>query len=153
MMLERDVPLVPTFLVIEEMLREDRVSSGVTPPWAVAKVRELVGEIEPRFRHAVERGVRIVMGTDGGLGSHLPTEVSLMVEHGLPPLAALRAATIDAARLLGLDSEIGTLEAGKIADVLLLDGDPIAEPSLWRDPSRIATVVQAGRVVADRRAT
>jgi imidazolonepropionase-like amidohydrolase len=151
LMLERGVPLVPTFLITEEMLREDRVASGVTPPWAVAKMRELLGEIEPRFRHAVERGVRIAMGTDGGVGSHLPTEVSLMVERGLAPLTALRAATIEAARLLGLDAEIGTLELGKVADILLLDGDPIAEPSLWRDPSRIAVVVQAGRVVADRR--
>ncbi len=151
LMLERDVPLVPTFLIIEEMLREDRVDSGVTPPWAVEKVRVLVGEIEPRFRHAVERGVRIAMGTDGGVGSNLPTELSLMVEHGMSPLASLRAATIDAARLLGLDGEIGTLEAGKAADVLLVDGDPIAEPALWRDPARIVTVVQGGRVVADRR--
>jgi imidazolonepropionase-like amidohydrolase len=151
LMLERDVPLVPTFLIVEEMLREDRVASGVTPPWAVAKVRELMGEIEPRFRHAVERGVRIAMGTDGGMGSHLPAEVSLMVDKGLAPLTALRAATIEAARLLGLDTEIGTLETGKFADILLLNGDPIAEPSLWRDPSRIAMVVQAGRVVADRR--
>ena len=151
LMLERDVPLVPTFLIIEEMLREDRVDSGVTPPWAVEKVRVLVEEIEPRFRHAVERGVRIAMGTDGGVGSHLPTELSLMVEHGMSPLASLRAATIDAARLLGLDGEIGTLEAGKAADLLLVDGDPIAEPALWRDPARTVTVIQGGRVVADRR--
>ena len=74
-----------------------------------------------------------------------------MVEHGLSPLASLRAATIDAARLLGLDGEIGTLEAGKAADVVLVDGDPIAEPALWRDPARIVTVIQGGRVVADRR--
>lgn len=152
LMLERDVPLVPTFLVIEEMLREDRVESGVTPSWAVTKVRELLVHLDPQFRHAVERGVRVAMGTDGGLGSHLPTELSLMVEHGLSPLAALGAATIEASRLLGLGGEIGTLEPGKMADVLLIDGDPIAEPSLWRDPARVVMVVQAGSVVADRRA-
>lgn len=50
-------------------------------------------------------------------------------------------------------AEIGTLEPGKVADILLIDGDPIAEPSLWREPSRITTVVQAGRIVADRRPT
>jgi imidazolonepropionase-like amidohydrolase len=153
MMLARDVSLVPTFLIVEEMLREDRVASGVTPSWAVEKALELRGEAEPRFRHAVERGVRVAMGTDGGLGSHLPTELSLLVDHGLSPLAALRAATIDAARLLGLDADIGTLEPGKVADILLIDGDPMAEPSLWREPSRITTVVRAGRVVADRRPT
>lgn len=153
MMLERDVPLVPTFLIVEEMLREDRVSSGVTPPWAVEKARVLLAEMEPRFRHAVERGVRIAMGTDGGFGSHLPTELSLMVEHGLSPLGALRAATMEAARLLDLEEEVGTLEVGKIGDILLLGGDPLSEPSLWREPSGIAMVVQAGRVVANGEGT
>ena len=151
LMLERGVPLVPTFLATEEMLREDRVTSGATPPWAVEKVKALVAGQGPVFRHAVERGVRIAMGTDGGGGTHLPAELSLMVENGLSPLGALRAATIDAARLLGLDDRIGTLEPGKAADVLLIDGDPLTEPSLWRDPKRVALVVQEGRVVADRR--
>jgi imidazolonepropionase-like amidohydrolase len=152
LMLERDVPLVPTFLILEEMLREDRVARGVTPPWAVEKVRQLLPGMDRTFRHAVERGVRIAMGTDGGNGSHLPTELALMVEHGVSPLASLRAATIEAARLLGLDAEIGTLEVGKIADLVLVDGDPLEEPSLWREPSRISIVIQAGRIVADRRA-
>jgi imidazolonepropionase-like amidohydrolase len=58
---------------------------------------------------------------------------------------------MDAARLLGLDREIGTLEVGKVADLLLVAGDPIAEPALWRVPARIVTVIQGGRVVADRR--
>ncbi len=75
-----------------------------------------------------------------------------MVEHGLSPVAALRAATIDAARLLGLDAEIGTLEPGKVADILLVDGDPIANPSLWREPASVSLVVKGGRIVADRRA-
>jgi imidazolonepropionase-like amidohydrolase len=151
LMLERGVPLVPTFLIIEEMLREDRVASGATPPWAAEKVQGLLAQMEPRFRHAVERGVRIAMGTDGGNGSHLPSELSLMVEHGLSPLGALRAATIEAARLLDLQDEVGTLEPGKVGDVLLVGGDPLAEPALWRDPTRVAMVVQGGRIAADRR--
>ena len=152
MMLERGVPLVPTFLVTEEMLREDRVASGATPPWAVEKVQALIAQEGPVFRHAVERGVRIAMGTDGGRDSHLPAELSLMVENGLSPLGALRAATMEAAQLLGLDGEIGTLEPTKAADLLLVDGDPLEEPSLWRDPARVQVVIQGGRIVADRRA-
>jgi imidazolonepropionase-like amidohydrolase len=151
LLLARDVPLVPTFLVAEEMLREDRVASGETPPWAVEKGRALIADMGPRFRHAVERGVRVVMGTDGVHGSHLPTELSLMVEHGLEPRAALAAATSEAAGLLGLGADIGTLEVGKIADLVLVDGDPLDEPSLWRDPGRLRLVVQGGRIVADRR--
>ena len=151
LMLERRVPLVPTFLINEEMLRPDRVESGATPPWAAEKNRQLWAALGPTFRHAVERGVPIAMGTDGVAHSHLPTELSLMVEHGLSPLGALHAATIEAARLLGLDAEVGTLEPGKVGDIVLVDGDPLAEPALWRDPARIALVVQAGRIVIDRR--
>jgi imidazolonepropionase-like amidohydrolase len=151
LMLAGDVALVPTFLIVEEMLRPDRVEDGTTPPWAVEKVERMRGRQRESFAEAVRRGVRVAMGTDGGAGSHLPSELALMVEAGLDPLGALRAATIDAARLLGLDREVGTLEAGKVADLVLVSGDPLAEPALWRDPSRIALVAQAGRVVADRR--
>ena len=150
LMLEREVPLVPTFLVTEEMLAPERIESGATPPWAVEKAQVLLADMEPRFRHAVERGVRVAMGTDGVQGSHLPSELALMASHGLSPLAALRAATIEAARLLGIDAEVGTLELGKQADVLLLDFDPLADPEAWRDASKLAAVVQGGIVRAYR---
>jgi imidazolonepropionase-like amidohydrolase len=91
------------------------------------------------------------MGTDGVRGEHLPAELRLMVDHGLSPLLALRAATIEAARLLDLDADLGTIEPGKIADLVLVNGDPIAEPELWSDPARVVGVIQAGTVVADRR--
>ena len=151
LMLAADVPLVPTFLIVEEMLRPDRVEGGVTPPWAVEKIRGMMGRQRETFTEAVRRGVRVVMGTDGTAGSHLPAELSLMVEAGLDPFAALRAATAEAARLLDVADDVGTLEAGKVADLTLVAGDPLAEPALWRDPARIAMVVQAGKVVADRR--
>ncbi len=151
LMLAGDVPLVPTFLIVEEMLRPDRVSQGVTPPWAVDKIRHLMDRQRETFAEAVRRGVRVVMGTDGGAGSHLPSELALMVEAGLDPFAALRAATSEAARLLGIADEVGTLEPGKAADLILVSGDPLAEPALWRDHARIALVARAGRIVADRR--
>jgi imidazolonepropionase-like amidohydrolase len=150
LMLERDVPLVPTFQVSHRMLEPDLVERGVTPPWAVEKQQALMADLDRNFRHAVERGIRIVMGTDGVRDEHLPVELAWMVEHGMTPLAALGAATIEAARLLDL-AEVGTIEAGKLADVILVDGDPLTEPQLWRDPARVVAVVQAGRVVTDRR--
>jgi imidazolonepropionase-like amidohydrolase len=146
-----DVALVPTFLIVEEMLRPDRVEQGVTPPWAVEKIRLMMGRQRATFAEAARRGVRIAMGTDGTAGSHLPAELSLMVEAGLDPFAAFRAATVEAAHLLDVADEVGTLEPGKVADLILVAGDPLAEPALWRDPARIALVAQAGRVVADRR--
>lgn len=150
LMLARDVPLVPTFLVIDEMLTPERLANGATPPWAAEKVQVLLADMEPRFKHAVARGVRVAMGTDGVQGSHLPSELALMVRYGLSPLASLRAATMEGARLLGLEAVVGTLEAGKLADLAVLDFDPLADPDLWRDPARVHVVVQGGEVVARR---
>ena len=69
----------------------------------------------------------------------------------LAVLSALGAATIEAADLLDLGADLGTIEAGKIADLVVMNGDPLTEPTLWADPARVVGVVQAGRVVADRR--
>ncbi|HXI45065.1 MAG TPA: amidohydrolase family protein [Candidatus Acidoferrales bacterium] len=151
LMLERGVPLVPTFLISYKMLEPALVEQGITPPWAVEKQQALMPDLDRNFRHAVERGLRVAMGTDGVRDDHLPRELSHMVDHGLSPLRALRAATIEAARLLDLDADLGTIEPGKLADLAVVTGDPLTEPALWGDPARIVAVVQGGRVVADRR--
>ena len=151
LMLERDVPLVPTFQISYRMLEPDLVERGITPPWAVEKQQALMPALERTFRHAVERGLRIAMGTDGVRGEHLPIELSHMVRNGLSPLASLRAATIEAARLLDLADDVGTIEAGKIADLVLVSGDPLTEPTLWEDAARLLAVIQGGRIVIDRR--
>ena len=114
-------------------------------------MRYLFTRQQVNFRHAVERGVRVVMGTDSFSGMYPPAELAYLSEFGLGPFRAIQAATVDAARLLGLSEEIGTLEPGKQADFIAVSGDPLAEPALWRDPARIVLVVQGGRVVVDRR--
>jgi imidazolonepropionase-like amidohydrolase len=149
-MLEHDVPLVPTFFISYRMLEPDLVERGITPPWAVEKQRALMPALQHNFRHAIERGIRVAMGTDGVAGEHLPRELSLMVDHGMTPLGALRSATMEAAGLLDLDDEVGTLEPGKIADLAVVNGDPLTEPALWADPTRVVAVVQGGKIVADR---
>ena len=151
LMLELDVPLVPTFNINFALMDEGRVSRGEVPPWAIEKMRYLFDRQQANFRHAVERGVRVVMGTDSFSGMYPPAELAYMSEFGLGPFRAIRAATCDAARLLGLADLIGTLEPGKQADLIAVSGDPLAEPELWRDPARIVLVMQGGRIVADRR--
>ena len=93
-------------------------------------------------------GVRIVVGTDTRLemppGLSTVTEVELLVKAGLSTEAALKAATSDAARHLGLEKEIGTLETGMTADILLVRGDPIRNIG---DLHQVDAVVQAGRIV------
>jgi enamidase len=93
-------------------------------------------------------GVRIVVGTDTRLqmppGLSTIQEVELLVKAGLSPEAALKAATSVAARHLGLETEIGTLEVGMSADILLVRGDPLSSIA---DLHQVDAVVQTGRVV------
>ena len=151
LMLERDVPLIPTFNINFSLMDEGRIARGEVPPWAVEKMRYLFDRQQLNFRHAVERGVRVVMGTDSFSGLYPPAELAYMSEFGLGPFRAIQAATSEAAKLLGLADQVGTLEAGKQADLVAVSGDPLAEPELWRDPARIVFVMQGGRIVADRR--
>lgn len=96
-----------------------------------------------------EAGVRIIAGTDGpGMGRLLPgfglqRELELLVEAGLSPLQALRAATSTAAEALGKEDRLGTLEPGKLADLVVLDADPLA---VIQNVEKVRTVVQGGRV-------
>ena len=76
-----------------------------------------------------------------------------MVHHGLTPSQALVAATKTAAEALDLDEHVGTVTAGKLADLIIVDGDPLAEPHLLSDPGRIWLVLQAGVPVAGRALT
>jgi imidazolonepropionase-like amidohydrolase len=151
LMLERGVPLIPTFNINFALMDSDRVARGDVPPWAIEKMTYLFNKQQVNFRHAVERGVKIVMGTDSFSGMYPPAELAYMAEYGLGAFRAIKAATSDAAALLGLADQVGTLETGKVADLIAVAGDPLADPELWRDPARIVFVMQGGRVVADRR--
>ena len=93
-------------------------------------------------------GVKIIAGTDGpGLGTLVPGyglhhELQLLVQSGLSPLQALRAATLTAAEALGKDNELGSVEAGKLADMLILNADPLADID---NASRIELIIKGGR--------
>ena len=96
-----------------------------------------------------EAGARLLAGTDCfGLGKQLPglglqNELALLVESGLSPLAALQAATVTAADALGQSETLGALEPGKLADVVVLEADPLVD---IQNARRVRTVVKGGRV-------
>ena len=88
-------------------------------------------------------GVPIVAGTDQAIPGHsLHRELELYVAAGFTPLEAIQAATIVPARAMGRDGELGTIEVGKRADLVFVDGDPLADIGALR---RISTVVTGGR--------
>jgi len=93
-------------------------------------------------------GVPIALGHDWFPFGDVGLELARMVAHGLSAAEALVAATATGARALGLDRLLGTVEAGKYADLLVLDADPLADPAALRDPARIWLVVQRGEPVA-----
>jgi imidazolonepropionase-like amidohydrolase len=98
------------------------------------------------MRAARDAGVAIALGSDMELGVGL--EIQRMIFHGLTPEETLVAATKTAAQALDLGDHVGTVEQGKLADLLIVDGDPLAEPELLADRSRIWLVLQLGVPVA-----
>ena len=135
--------LVPT-LVVTDVNRD--------LPGLTSVQRERQDLIERRHRAsceaAIELGVPIATGTDTGevgvTADLVWREIVLLHDHGASPMAAIKAATSDAARLLGLDGEVGTVEPGKLADLVLVNGDPLADLSRL---SRPTFVMQFGRAV------
>jgi imidazolonepropionase-like amidohydrolase len=94
------------------------------------------------MRAARQAGVKIALGSDMSLATGL--EIQRMIHHGLTAAEALTAATGTGAEALGLAQHIGTVAPGKLADLVVVDGDPVREPRLLADPGRVWLVLQLG---------
>lgn len=146
-MCARGTFLVAT-LVAPESISKHGIAAGV-PAYMVEKSDRAREAHRESFRRAVRAGVRIAMGTDAGTpfnrhGANAE-EIALMVECGMSPADALLAATRDAAELLDLSDEAGTVEAGKSADLVIVDGDPLEEVRVLCRPESILGVLKGGR--------
>ena len=145
-LLTRGAYLVPT--LVAPVSVAEAVDLGLSMPPTVKEKLELVlAAHEASFRRALSAGVNIAMGTDSGIVPHGTNlrELELMVKYGMPPAQALRAATSRAAELLGVADQIGRLEPGKRADLVLVEGDPLDFATLT---DRIRAVYQDGRPVS-----
>ena len=148
-MRESGTYLVPTMSVYRAM--SERGPELGAPEYIRRKTAEVLGASREAFRLALEAGVPVAAGTDCGAPGHphgtLPEELMLMVESGVSPIQALRFGTSAAADLLGLGDEVGSLEPGKRADLLAVDGDPTSEILALRD---VRLVLRDGSGVAGR---
>ncbi len=139
--------LVPTLSVWDDWLFYAREMDW--PSARVTRAERLRESSRAAMAGAIRASVRIAAGTDAGGGSvrhgRIAREVELMIECGMEPAAALVAATREGAHLMGEVAERGTIEPGKIADLLLLDRNPLEDPSALR---LVAAVFQSGRRVA-----
>ncbi|MBZ5684177.1 MAG: amidohydrolase family protein [Acidobacteriia bacterium] len=125
-MASRGIFYVPT-IYVGEYVAQGRAAEGA-PVWV-----KMIQIHEDTFRRAMKAGVKIAFGTDaGGFDWKInpAKEFSSMVKFGMTPAQAIRAATINAAELLGMKDSLGTLEAGKLADIVAVPGDPLADVSL-----------------------
>jgi imidazolonepropionase-like amidohydrolase len=142
-MAEDGIVLVPTLSTFHDLA--ERFSADFAPALVAQAERQQV-EARRTILAARDAGVVLAMGYDSGPPGANANELVRMVEAGLTASQAIVAATAGSARALGLD-DIGEIAVGKAADLLAIDGDPLADPTTLADPDRIALVVQAGRVV------
>jgi len=143
LMREHGVVLCPTLTAAESMARYAGWSPGEADPPRIREAKEM-------FVRAVRSGVTIACGSDVGVFAHGDNarELELMVEYGMTPVEALRAATSTAAAVLKRQGALGCIAPGCVADLIAVRGDPRQDITVLRSP---ALVVKAGRVVLDRR--
>jgi imidazolonepropionase-like amidohydrolase len=134
---------VPTLLAPAAALADGR--RGALTPAQFEKAQQAAGNAQQSLARAVRENVKIAFGTDSGVSRHGDNaqEFALMVQAGMTPAAAIRAATVNAADLLGRSDAIGTIEAGKDADIIAVAGDPLSDVRLLEN---VGFVMKHGRV-------
>jgi imidazolonepropionase-like amidohydrolase len=146
LMKEHGTYLVPT-LYLSDWFMENYKALGLSEG-IIAKARVVMPAARENVAHAFHEGVKVAFGTDAavyphGLNAH---EFAVMVKLGLTPLQAIQTATVNAADLLGWQDRVGTLEAGKFADLVAVDGDPLADVSVLEN---VKVVIKGGEIVKE----
>lgn len=144
LMIEHHTALVPTlYLPNHYLAHRDRFNFNEARWQALDQLRNLTAN---NFRKALAAGVWIVMGSDAVAGLHGENakEIEWMVKAGMTPAEAIRAATADAAQLMGWQERVGTIEAGRFADLIAVEGDPLKDIT---ELQRVKFVMKGGMVV------
>jgi imidazolonepropionase-like amidohydrolase len=146
-MQQRGIYLVPTFgpfyYYTEIRKAED---------WRIQRAEAIKAQHQRAYRLAMEVGVQIAMGSDCGAPSRFPNgenalELTLMVRNGMSNGRAVRCATSEAARLTGVFDQVGTIEAGKLADLIVVEGDPLED--ITRLQHGVRLVMKGGTIYRD----
>jgi imidazolonepropionase-like amidohydrolase len=137
---------VPTLYVIEPIIAPGnplKISDE-----SLEKARVVRGHMRSAFRAALKEGVRIAFGTDAGVFAHgtQAREFKIYVDEGMTPMQAIQSATRVAAECLGREKKIGTVESGRLADLVAVSGDPLADVT---ELERVKWVMKGGRIVRD----
>jgi imidazolonepropionase-like amidohydrolase len=140
--------LTPTLMAAEYIMSK----IGQYPPVLQAKAKAAFNARSEMFRNAVKMDVKISFGTDAAVFPHGQNakEFKLMVDLGMKPLDALKSATASDAELLGIASKVGTLEKGKLADIIAMPGDPTADITVTE---QVSFVMKEGKIIRNGPAT
>jgi imidazolonepropionase-like amidohydrolase len=144
-MAERGIVFVPTLLVYEYHRKSPQ-------PHVRERAQLLYEHHIAAIQKALAAGVKVVAGTDAGGHGHPANAVELrcLVDAGMTPLQAIQAGTLWAAECCGKEAELGTVETGKLADLVVVNGDPLADISLLCDAKNLTLVVKDGAIAANR---
>jgi len=136
--------LVPTIIAGKSVADSAKIS-GYFPPVIARKAMEVGTVIQQTFGKAYKAGVKIAFGTDAGVYAHGKNakEFEYMVEAGMPTMEALKAATTSAADLLGVSDKLGSVEKGKLADIVAVDGDPLQDIKVMQ---HMAFIMKDGKI-------
>lgn len=136
---------VPTLSTVNGYLERIAKDPNAYPPEVRAKIDWRIGITGKALEKAVPAGVKVAFGTDAGVSKHgrNADEFELLVKHGMTPMQAIAAATVNAADLLGLAKEVGSIEPGKSADIIAVAGDPLSDVKLLKS---VGFVMRAGVV-------
>lgn len=140
--------LVPTIIAGKSVADSAKIP-GYFPPVIARKAVEVGTQIQQTFARAYKSGVKIAFGTDAGVFAHGKNyiEFQYMVEAGMPPMEAIKAATTSAADLLGMSNKVGSITKGKFADIIAVDGDPLLDIKTMKN---IAFIMKEGKTYTNQ---
>lgn len=139
---------VPT-ITAGESVADSAKKPGFYPEIVAAKARLIGAQIKFTFAKAYKAGVKIAFGTDAGVFKHGQNwrEFIYMIDAGMPAMEAIKAATINAAELLGMKDQLGSIEVGKLADIVAVEGDPLTDPKVF---SKVVFVMKDGIIYKEQ---
>ncbi len=145
--------IIPTLLHRSDRAIEVRRRVG-TSEFVLNKMKRIQPYTKESFQRYLEAGIKMAMGTDMGLDPEMGAnaqELEIYVDYGMTPMQAIQTATKNAAEAIWLDQDTGTLEAGKFADIIAVEGDPLKDIRILQDKKKIKIVMKEGEIFVDRR--
>lgn len=148
-MIRQGTWLVPTFTVLRKIVALGQDKPDLLPEYMPRKAQALLADQVISFRKALAAGVKMAMGTDLGSFGHGQNagELAYLVQAGMTPMQAIVAATQMGAQCMGLGSEVGVLREGMLADLVVVDGDPLENIRIFEDRANLRLIIKDGEII------